>query len=42
MPVFGYGSYCHIESSEADHSTPFSAKIKKGGAIPPLPHVFIV
>jgi hypothetical protein len=23
---------------EADHSPPYSAKIKNGGAIPPLPH----
>jgi hypothetical protein len=25
---------------EADHSPPFSAEVKNGGAIPPLPHVF--
>jgi hypothetical protein len=24
---------------EADHSSPSSAEVKKGGAIPPLPHV---
>jgi hypothetical protein len=27
--------------SEADHSPPSSAEVKKGGAIPPLPHVFM-
>jgi hypothetical protein len=26
---------------EADHSPPFHAKIKNGGVIPPLPHVFM-
>jgi hypothetical protein len=26
---------------EADHSPPTSAKVKNGGAIPPLPHAFL-
>jgi hypothetical protein len=26
---------------EADHSSPSSAKVNNGGALPPLPHVFI-
>jgi hypothetical protein len=26
---------------EADHSSPSSAEVKNGGAIPPLPHVFM-
>jgi hypothetical protein len=27
---------------EADHSPPSSAEVKNGGAIPPLPHVFLI
>jgi hypothetical protein len=26
---------------KADHSNPFSAEVKNGGVIPPLPHVFM-
>jgi hypothetical protein len=26
---------------QADHSSPSSAEVKEGGAIPPLPHIFI-
>jgi hypothetical protein len=27
---------------EGDHSPPSSAEVKKGGALPPLPHVFFM
>jgi hypothetical protein len=26
---------------EADHSSPSNAKVKNGGAIPPLPHMYL-
>jgi hypothetical protein len=28
------------QEREADQSSPFSAEVMKGGAIPPLPHMF--
>jgi hypothetical protein len=30
-----------VSGGKADHSPPSSAEVKKGGAIPPLPHVFM-
>jgi hypothetical protein len=26
---------------EADHSSPYSSQVKNGGAVPPLPHMFL-
>jgi hypothetical protein len=33
-------SYVELPESEINNSSPFIAKVKNGGPIPPLPHMY--
>jgi hypothetical protein len=39
MGTGGFSPEVKWQGHEADHSPPTSAEVKKGGAIPPLPHM---